>query len=54
MWKERKFAQELQQRQMEEERAKIPKANPYPYTTDIPVVCICSYAFIRMLLSLYN
>ncbi|XP_068656358.1 protein TPX2-like [Aristolochia californica] len=36
--KERRFAEELLQKQLEEERARIPKANPYPYTTDIPVV----------------
>jgi targeting protein for Xklp2 len=29
---------ELVQKQMEEERARVPRANPYPYTTDYPVV----------------
>ncbi|KAI4383317.1 hypothetical protein MLD38_009169 [Melastoma candidum] len=36
--KERKFRTELTQKQLEEERARIPKASPYPYTTDFPVV----------------
>ncbi|XP_068654038.1 protein TPX2-like isoform X2 [Aristolochia californica] len=36
--KERRFVEELLQKQLEEERARIPKAYPYPYTTDIPVV----------------
>jgi hypothetical protein len=36
--KERKFWMELVQKQMEEERARVPRANPYPYTTDYPVV----------------
>ncbi|XP_011029042.1 PREDICTED: protein TPX2 [Populus euphratica] len=36
--KERKFLMELVQKQMEEERARVPRANPYPYTTDYPVV----------------
>ncbi|KAI6697328.1 hypothetical protein NL676_017447 [Syzygium grande] len=36
--KERKFVTELIQKQLEEERARIPKANPYPYTTDYPVI----------------
>ncbi|XP_077253897.1 targeting protein for XKLP2 isoform X2 [Tasmannia lanceolata] len=38
MEKERRLAQELLQKQIEEERARIPKANPYPYTTDYPVI----------------
>ncbi|KAG9439196.1 hypothetical protein H6P81_019361 [Aristolochia fimbriata] len=38
MEKERRFAEELLQKQLEEERARVPKANPYPYTTDIPVI----------------
>ncbi|OIW06007.1 hypothetical protein TanjilG_11694 [Lupinus angustifolius] len=36
--KERRLCMELLQKQMEEERARVPKANPYPYTTDYPVV----------------
>ncbi|KAA8526353.1 hypothetical protein F0562_008444 [Nyssa sinensis] len=36
--KERKFVMEVMQKQLEEERARIPKANPYPYTTDYPVI----------------
>ncbi|KAF8043323.1 hypothetical protein BT93_A1611 [Corymbia citriodora subsp. variegata] len=36
--KERRFVMELVQKQLEEERAKVPKANPYPYTTDYPVI----------------
>ncbi|KAI4385027.1 hypothetical protein MLD38_003099 [Melastoma candidum] len=36
--KERKFRTELTQKQLEEERTRIPKASPYPYTTDFPVV----------------
>ncbi|EPS69150.1 hypothetical protein M569_05617, partial [Genlisea aurea] len=36
--KEKKLAEELTQKQLEEERARIPKAHPYPYTTDYPVV----------------
>ncbi|KAJ4729772.1 protein TPX2 [Melia azedarach] len=36
--KERKFVTEFVQKQLEEERARIPKANPYPYTTDYPVI----------------
>ncbi|KAG8641368.1 protein TPX2 isoform X2 [Manihot esculenta] len=36
--KDRKFILDLMQKQLEEERARIPKANPYPYTTDYPVV----------------
>ncbi|GMN53839.1 hypothetical protein TIFTF001_022969 [Ficus carica] len=36
--KERKFSTEVLQKQWEEERARVPKANPYPYTTDYPVV----------------
>lgn len=36
--KEKKFVMELVQKQLEEERARLPKANPYPYTTDFPVV----------------
>lgn len=36
--KERRFVTELMQKQLEEERARIPQANPYPYTTDYPVI----------------
>ncbi|XP_057792437.1 protein TPX2 isoform X2 [Salvia miltiorrhiza] len=36
--KERRIAEELMQKQLEEERARIPKAHPYPYTTDYPVI----------------
>ncbi|KAL5197930.1 hypothetical protein ABZP36_001442 [Zizania latifolia] len=36
--KERQLAAQLLQKQLEEEKARIPKANPYPYTTDYPVV----------------
>ena len=36
--KERRFVMELVHKQLEAERARIPKANPYPYTTDYPVV----------------
>ncbi|WCJ43107.1 targeting protein for XKLP2 [Euphorbia peplus] len=36
--KERKFAMDQVNKQIEEERARVPKAQPYPYTTDYPVV----------------
>ncbi|XP_057954417.1 protein TPX2 isoform X2 [Malania oleifera] len=36
--KEKKFVMDVMQKQLEEERARIPKATPYPYTTDYPVV----------------
>ncbi|VVA28483.1 PREDICTED: TPX2 [Prunus dulcis] len=36
--KERKFITVVWQKQLEEERARVPKANPYPYTTDYPVI----------------
>ncbi|XP_042494669.1 protein TPX2 [Macadamia integrifolia] len=36
--KEKKFLLEVLQKQWEEERARVPKATPYPYTTDYPVV----------------
>ncbi|KAK9152824.1 hypothetical protein Sjap_000304 [Stephania japonica] len=36
--KEKKFEVEIMQKQMDEERARIPRANPYPYTTDYPVI----------------
>lgn len=29
---------ELMRKQWEDEKARVPKANPYPYTTDYPVV----------------
>ncbi|GAB2284475.1 hypothetical protein Dimus_018927 [Dionaea muscipula] len=36
--KESKLLMEVMQKQLEEKRARIPKANPYPYTTDYRVV----------------
>ncbi|XP_074579240.1 protein TPX2 [Curcuma longa] len=36
--KEKQFVKQLLQKELEEERARIPKANPYPYTTDFPVM----------------
>ncbi|GAV80582.1 TPX2 domain-containing protein/TPX2_importin domain-containing protein [Cephalotus follicularis] len=36
--KERKFVMEMSQKQLEEERARLRKANPYPFTTDYPVI----------------
>uniref|UniRef100_A0A0E0Q8S1 TPX2 C-terminal domain-containing protein n=1 Tax=Oryza rufipogon TaxID=4529 RepID=A0A0E0Q8S1_ORYRU len=36
--KERQLAAQLLQKQLQEEKARIPKANPYPYTTDYPVI----------------
>ncbi|KAJ0983007.1 hypothetical protein J5N97_011262 [Dioscorea zingiberensis] len=36
--KEKQFTLHVLQKQLEEERARIPKANPYPYTTDYPVM----------------
>ncbi|KAG6661527.1 protein TPX2 [Carya illinoinensis] len=36
--KERRLYMELMQKQLEEERARVPRANPYPYTTDYPVI----------------
>ncbi|XVE92739.1 hypothetical protein REPUB_Repub01dG0125500 [Reevesia pubescens] len=36
--KEKKFVMEIIEKQFEEERAKVPKANPYPYTTDYPMI----------------
>ncbi|XP_048327650.2 protein TPX2 [Ziziphus jujuba] len=36
--KERKFVTEVMLKQWEEERARVPRANPYPYTTDYPVI----------------
>lgn len=43
--KERKLFSELLQKQIEEERSRNPKATPYPYTTDYPVVWIVWYQF---------
>ncbi|KAK9676833.1 hypothetical protein RND81_11G104500 [Saponaria officinalis] len=36
--KERRLFTELMQKQLEEEKARVPRAKPYPYTTDFPVV----------------
>ncbi|TKY66829.1 TPX2 protein [Spatholobus suberectus] len=36
--KEKKLIMDLLQKQLEEENGRIPKANPYPYTTDYPVI----------------
>lgn len=36
--KEKKLFLELLEKQLEEEATRVPKANPYPYTTDYPVV----------------
>ncbi|ONK74918.1 uncharacterized protein A4U43_C03F11450 [Asparagus officinalis] len=36
--KERQFSVQLLQKQLEEEKARIPEANPYPYTTDYPTM----------------
>ncbi|KAF5744090.1 protein TPX2 isoform X2 [Tripterygium wilfordii] len=36
--KERKLVTEIMQKQLEDERARIPRAYPYPYTTDYPVI----------------
>ncbi|XVF02030.1 hypothetical protein REPUB_Repub04eG0141100 [Reevesia pubescens] len=36
--KERKFVMEIIEKQFEEEKARVPKANPYPYTTDYPEI----------------
>ncbi|KAK4255528.1 hypothetical protein QN277_008518 [Acacia crassicarpa] len=36
--KEKKLLMELQLKQLEEEGARVPKATPYPYTTDYPVI----------------
>ncbi|KZV16250.1 hypothetical protein F511_42402 [Dorcoceras hygrometricum] len=36
--KEKRKTEELMQKQLEEERARIPKALPYPYTTDYPEI----------------
>jgi len=44
--KERKFFMGLVHKQLEEERAAIPRAKPYPYTTDYPVVSITNNNFL--------
>ncbi|KAF8111729.1 hypothetical protein N665_0073s0085 [Sinapis alba] len=36
--KEKKFVMDITQKLIGDERARVPKANPYPYTTDYPVV----------------
>ncbi|CAI8617418.1 unnamed protein product [Vicia faba] len=36
--KEKKLFLELLEKQLEEEATRVPKANPYPYTTDYPVI----------------
>lgn len=36
--KEKRFVEELMLKELEEERARIPRAKPYPYTTDYPVI----------------
>ncbi|EOA36809.1 hypothetical protein CARUB_v10008388mg [Capsella rubella] len=36
--KEKKFFMELIHKKLGDEKARVPKANPYPYTTDYPVV----------------
>ncbi|PKA58115.1 Protein TPX2 [Apostasia shenzhenica] len=36
--KERQFTMQILQKQLEEQMARIPKANPYPYTTDFPIM----------------
>ncbi|XP_027191283.1 protein TPX2 [Cicer arietinum] len=36
--KEKKLLMDILQKQFEEEVARVPKANPYPYTTDYPVI----------------
>ena len=38
MEKEKKFRTGIMQKQQEEERARVPKANPYPHTTNYRVV----------------
>lgn len=37
--KEKQLEAQLLHKKMEEEKARLHKANPYPYTTDYPVVC---------------
>jgi targeting protein for Xklp2 len=41
--KEKKLIMELFQKELEEEATRVPKANPYPYTTDYPVVRKCHF-----------
>ncbi|XP_039026728.1 protein TPX2-like [Hibiscus syriacus] len=36
--KEKKFVMEVIEKHFEEERVRVPKANPYPYTTDYPEI----------------
>ncbi|XP_078433505.1 targeting protein for XKLP2 isoform X2 [Wolffia australiana] len=36
--KERNLSVQIQRKETEQEMARVPKANPYPYTTDYPVV----------------
>ncbi|KAJ6834847.1 protein TPX2 [Iris pallida] len=36
--KERQFLVQILEKQIEDEKARVPKANPYPYTTDYPVI----------------
>ncbi|KAJ0245167.1 Protein TPX2 [Hirschfeldia incana] len=36
--KEKRFVMEITQKMIGDERARVPKASPYPYTTDYPVV----------------
>lgn len=36
--KEKLFTLQILQKELEEEKARIPKANPYPYSTDYPVM----------------
>lgn len=36
--KEKKFVMEVTEKLIGDERARVPKATPYPYTTDYPVV----------------
>ncbi|KAK4795485.1 hypothetical protein SAY86_027811 [Trapa natans] len=36
--KEKKFMTEIMRKQLEDEKARVPKANPYPYTTDFPLI----------------
>lgn len=51
--KEKRLAEELLQKQLEEESARIPRAYPYPYTTDYPVVCIHVYLHFHISFHLY-
>lgn len=38
MEKEKRFLAEVLQEKLEEQKARIPRASPYPYSTDYPVV----------------